>query len=257
MIITGENYFDKDIENAFFGSSQYKNFLKCPAEAVAKLSGEYEEEKKDALLVGGYVDAHFEGTLDTYKIKNPQIFTQKGALKANFKHADYVIERIERDEMMMKFLDGEKQTIKTGNIEGVDFKIKMDSYFPNKAIVDLKVMRGIEPLWKNGVKLNFIEYWGYDIQGAIYQHIEGNKLPFYIVVATKEPEPNILIIQIPQHRLDAQMNIIKSRIKSYKAMKDGKEPLTRCEKCNYCRMTRTAKLISYDDLDEYIGGVLG
>ena len=45
------------------------------------------------------------------------------------------------------------------------FKIKIDSYHEGACIVDLKVMRDFEPVWKEGQgKLHFIEAWGYDIQ---------------------------------------------------------------------------------------------
>ena len=40
----------------------------------------------------------------------------------------------------MEYMSGEKQVIMTGEIEGVPVKIKIDSYHPNKMIVDLKVM---------------------------------------------------------------------------------------------------------------------
>ena len=74
----------------------------------------------------------------------------------------------------------------TGEISGVPFKIKMDSYHPDK-IVDLKYMASLrspnmfEPM---------VKYWGYDIQGAIYQEIvrqnTGKRLPFFLNIATKE-----------------------------------------------------------------------
>ena len=51
---------------------------------------------------------------------------------------------------------------------------------PGKAVVDLKIMRDFEPKYVDGMgKVNFIEAWGYDFQGGIYQAIEGDHLPFY------------------------------------------------------------------------------
>jgi len=255
-MVTNENYFDKEVEKEYFGNSQFKSIVECPAKFLAELNGDIMRETTDSILVGSYVDSHFEGTLDTFKMKNPQIFTKKMELKSQYRNANYIIERIENDKNMMKFLSGKKQEIKTGEIEGVKFKIKIDSYHPGKAIVDLKVMKDMRPMWRNNVKLNFIEFWKYDLQGAIYQAIEGNKLPFYIACATKEKEPDLLIIQIPQERLDMQLSIVKDKIKYLKEVKDGKEKATRCEKCDYCRRTRTAPLVSFEDLDEYIGGVL-
>jgi hypothetical protein len=96
--------------------------------------------------VGSYVDAHFEKNLDIFKAKTLEIFTMKGDLKSDYKHANYIIERIERDPMFMSFISGTPQVIKTGEIEGVPFKIKIDSYHEARnigdfeAIVDLKIM---------------------------------------------------------------------------------------------------------------------
>lgn len=90
----------------------------------------------------------------------------------------------------------------TGELFGTKWKIKMDSYIPGIAIVDLKVMASITKLeWVRDIGyLDFVRYWGYDIQGAIYQEIvrqnTGKKLPFYIAGATKESETDIRIIHI-------------------------------------------------------------
>ena len=68
-----------------------------------------EMEKTTALLVGSYVDSHFEGTLDLFKAQNPEIFTKKGELKAEYRKAEEIINRIERDPLFMMFMSGEKQ----------------------------------------------------------------------------------------------------------------------------------------------------
>ena len=100
--LTAENYFSAEASMKYMGSSQFKSFLKCEAAALAELRGEYERPVTDALLIGSYVDAHFEGTLDIFKAKHPEIFTQKGELKAQYKHAEYMIQRAERDDTFMR-----------------------------------------------------------------------------------------------------------------------------------------------------------
>ena len=88
------------------------------------------------------------------------------------------------------------------------FKIKIDSLHSDK-IIDLKIMKDFKSIWVDGEgKIPFVEAWRYDIQAAIYQEIErqtrgdfAEKLPFYIVGATKENEPDMAIISIPQQRL--------------------------------------------------------
>ena len=54
--LTSENYFSPENELFYMGSSQFKNFQKCEASALAELRGEYEREITDVLLVGSYVD---------------------------------------------------------------------------------------------------------------------------------------------------------------------------------------------------------
>ena len=252
MEINSSNYFSPENNLKYCGSSQFKSFLRCPAQAMAELRGEWQREETTALLIGSYVDAWFEGTLDTFKAEHPEILKKDGTLKAEFVKADEIIVRVSRDELFMKYMGGQKQVIRTGSIEGVPFKIKMDSYHEGKAIVDLKVIKDFEPLWneERGIRQDFIQYWGYDFQAAIYQAIEGNKLPFYICAVTKESIPDFDIIQVPQTWIDSAMAIIKNEIGIIDAYKRGKLEPPRCGKCAYCRETK--KLDRVRSADEFL-----
>ena len=242
-MLTNENYFSPENQMKYMGVSQFKAFEKCEAAALAELTGEYQREKTVSLLVGSYVDAHFEGTLDVFKAQNPEIFTKKGELKAEYRKADTIIQRIERDPLFMTFLSGEKQVIMTGTIEGVPVKIKIDSYIRGKLIDDLKVMKDFAPVYvpEQG-RLNWIEAWGYDLQGAIYQEIvrqnTGEKLPFYLSAVTKEPEPDIDIIELPQAYLDVSLVHFRENVIRYDGIKKGLFQPKRCEKCDYCKRTK-------------------
>ena len=249
-MLTNENYFNLENELKYFGSSQFKNFIDCEASALAQIRGEYVREKTDAMLVGSYVDAHFEQTLDLFKAQNPSIFTKNGELKANFKLAEDIINRIEKDDMFMKYMSGEKQVIKTGKLFNHDFKIKIDSYHPGKCIVDLKIMKDFEPIWiADRGKLHFIEAWRYDFQAAIYQAIEGNKLPVIIAAATKQKDAiDIELFKIPQQKIDSALKIIEAYIDRFADIKKGIIEPTRCEKCTHCRKTKVLKTIrEYED----------
>ena len=161
MSLTRENYFSRENQMKYMGASQFKAFCRCSAAALAEIKGEYTRKTTSALLVGSYVDAHFEGTLDLFRGQNPEIFTKNGDLKSEYRQAEEIISRIERDPMMMKYLSGRKQVIMTGEIEGVPFKIRMDSYHPGAAIVDQKIMRDFESVWLPGQgRLSFIDAWG-------------------------------------------------------------------------------------------------
>ena len=170
MQLTSENYYSKEANQEYMSVSGYKDFagtygkMPCEFYGMEKLNGRWEDEKSTALLVGSYVDSYFEGSLEQFKKDNPEIFTQKGELKANFKQAEEIIARIERDEYFMKYMSGQKQVIMTGELFGAKWKIKMDSYIPGVAIVDLKVMASITDLkWVKDIGyLDFVRYWGYD-----------------------------------------------------------------------------------------------
>lgn len=251
-MITSENYFSRENQMKYFGASQFKSFCSCEAAALAEIMGEYVPEETAALLVGSYVDAHFEGTLDVFKAQNPVIFTQRGELKSEYKRAEQIIQRLERDELFMRYMSGEKQVIMTGELFGYSWKIKIDSYLKGQAIVDLKIMKDFAPIWVEGQgKIPFIEAWGYDIQGAIYQAVEDNSLPFIIAGATKEPVTDLNLFSVPQSKLDIALKIIEAQIDRFADIKAGLIQPMRCEKCDYCKETKVLTgIVPYDAGEE-------
>ena len=261
MVLTADNYYSAEANRQYMSVSQFKDFngtygkMACEFEAMEKLAGRWKPEQSTALLVGSYVDSYVEGTLDDFKIRNAEIFTQKGELKAPYKKAEEIIARIERDKYFMKYLSGEKQTIMTAELFGCDWKIKMDSYLPGKAIVDLKVMASITDLkWVKDIGyLDFVRYWGYDLQGVIYQKIveinTGKKLPFFIAAVTKENEPDIRIIQVTQNYLDEALGVVEANIRRVLSVKTGEAEPDRCDICDCCKHNRVLKApISIIDL---------
>ena len=155
----------------------------------------------------------------------------------------------------MKYMSGEKQKIMTGELFGALWKIKMDSYIPNVAIVDLKVMASVTDLkWVRDIGyLDFVRYWGYDIQGAVYQKIvelkTGKKLPFYIAAATKEKQPDIRIIHVTQNYLDEALHVVEANLPRVLRVKSGQTAPDRCDLCDCCRFNRVLTApISINDL---------
>lgn len=244
MILTAENYFSPENQLAYMGASQFKSFRSCEAAALAEIRGEYRQEETTALLVGSYVDAYFEGTLDFFKPQHPALFKKDGGLKSEYVQAEQIIQRIERDEMMMRYMSGQKQVIMTGEIAGVPFKIKIDIYHPGRAIVDQKIMKDFEPIWNptEGHRVPYWLNWGYAFQGAIYREIvrqnTGDTLPFMIAGATKQKITRLEIGQIAPETLDYHLDIVKHEAPRFAAMKRGEAKPERCEECDYCAETK-------------------
>jgi hypothetical protein len=261
FVLTADNYYSKEADMKYMSVHQYLDFVGhmgvhgCEEMAMAKLKGEFEQETTTAKLVGSYVDSYFEGTLEQFKQEHPECFTQKGELKASFKQAEKMIERCEKDSYFMSTMQGEKQVIMTAYLFGCEWKIKMDSYLPGKAIVDLKTSADIHKAWKvqDYGYASFVEYWGYTLQMAVYQKVveinTGKKLPCYISVVTKEDSPEIAVINIDQMTLDHALNEIEMNMPSVLMVKSGEAETVRCEKCDYCKATKVLKgAISYMDL---------
>lgn len=271
--VTSANYYSPELQMEYMGSTQYKAFQKCEAAALAQLKGEYAPPATTALLVGGYIDAHYAGEMAEFRKAHPEIFKRDGTLKSEYTHAERIIQRMESDRLYSLLMSGKKQVIRTGTIAGVPFKIRIDSLldadtcqtivneFPEAAealgmcdgaIVDQKAMKDFAPVWSDEEhrKVNFVEAWGYDIQGAIYQEIEGNMLPFILAPGTKEDSPDLEALYIPDSDLAAKLAEVEDNAPRYQAIKEGRIAPIRCGKCAYCRATkRLTGIIDYKNLD--------
>ncbi len=260
MKLTSKNYYSQKANQAYFSVSQIKDFMKCEAMAMAKINGEWSEPPTAAMMIGSYVDAYFEGTLDNFKNENPEIFKKDGSLKSDYTKAEKIIERCESDELFMMCMSGEKQVIMTGELFGAKIKIKMDSYIPHELINDLKIIANLRDVsyayvGRQAIKQSFIEKWGYDLQLAVYQEVvrqnTGEVLPCTISAADKGEYTDIACILIPDDQLHFQLykNGLEFKIHRYLQVKNFNEEPIRCEHCNYCKATRKLdRLITPDEL---------
>jgi len=245
MELNSNNYFSAEANAAYWSVSQFKAFNKCEAAGLAETRNEYAREETDALLIGSYVDAYFAGTADEFAQQHrDQMYSKRGGgLLAKFKQANDMIEAVNRQPLMINYLTGEKQVIMTAELFGVPWKIKMDVYMPDVRIVDLKTVKDFDTIWDPAYgRRSWIEAWGYDIQGAIYQKVvelnTGKRLPFYIAAVTKERIPDVKVIEIPQHVLDAALNMVGAKIERFDLIKSGDVVPIRCETCEYCKRTK-------------------
>ena len=168
MKLTQSNYYGKKSNLEYFSVSQFKDFMKCPAMAMAKIKGEYEQGESRALLLGSYVDEMLTGTRESQmkflEENHSDLFKKNGDYYADVNQAADTIERIKKQPLMMKYLAGKHQVIMTGEIEGVPFKIKMDSFKKCEYIADLKYMASLR---SPNLFQPMVKYWGYDIQAAV------------------------------------------------------------------------------------------
>jgi hypothetical protein len=245
MQLTESNYFSREAEQFYMGSTQYKNFVACESQALAIIRGDYVPETSTALLVGSYVDAHFSRTLDVFKAQHPEIFKRDGGLKSEYEHANNIIARIERDEQFMAAISGQSQVIMTGEVEGIPVKIKIDSLLPDRTC-DLKIMKDFDSVWsaEDGQRVPWWKAWRYDIQGALYQFVraqnEGGEIkPFGIAGATKEKEPDIGLFDVGQATMDAALEEIRANIVYFDGLKKGLYEPEPCGKCAWCRSQKT------------------
>ncbi len=270
MKLTNKNYYGKAANNEFMSVSQFKAFKQCEAMALAELKGEYERPKSKALLLGSFVDEMLTGTKKSqigFVYDNFSELFQKSSKLSKLDDAgrmtfitDYfadlfnsdnkpyaeivqaleTIEKIKKQPLMMQHFKSKHQVIMTGEIAGVPFKIKMDNYKPGEFIADGKYMASLrspnlfEPM---------VKYWGYDIQGAVYQEIvyqnTGERLPFYLDIATKETPTHLAVAEIKQYDLDDALDIVIKNAPRYQAIKNGEIEPERCGEydCNYCTET--------------------
>lgn len=239
MTLTNGNYYSGEANREYMSVSQYKQFKSCEAAAMAQLKGEWQMPKTTALLVGSYVDSWFEGTLEEFKAENPEIFKKDGTLGADYIQAEEIITRVQADPLFMKFMSGRKQVIRTAELFGCPWKIKIDSRLRDK-IVDLKVMRSMERIMGK----SFVEYWGYDLQMAIYAAVEEKalkrKAPLstYLAVVTKQIPADIELIEIPKWRREELLQDVERSMPHILAVKSGKAEPERCGVCEYCRSTK-------------------
>ena len=272
-VVTPENYYSPEMNMAYMGSTQFKAFEKCEAAALAELRGEYTPPTSQAFLVGGYIDAWFSGELPLYQAQHPEIFKRDGTLKAEYVKATEIVARLQADELYSMLMSGKKQVIRTGVIADVPFKVKIDSLldtntcnvianrwphtaaalsFCDGAIVDQKIMRDTAEVWseEDHCRLPFVEAYGYDLQGAIYQAIEGHFLPFILAVGTKEDAPDLAALYINDDDLAAKLAEVEDRAPRYQAIKEGKVEPRRCEHCAYCRATkRLTAILDYREMN--------
>lgn len=259
---TSEQYYGQQANFEFMSASQLKAFIgtpgitACEERAVAELNGQYVRPESNALTIGSYVDVMLTGTEDEqheFRESHPEMVSSRGAtkgqLKAEYRSVNDMVARAFEDKanggIFMRALEGERQKVVTGEIHGHKFKGRID-VLGDGFITDLKTVENVNKRYYNDGWWDFISWWGYDLQGAIYQELvfqsTGNKLPFYIAALSKQTPCDIDLIQVPQDRLNEAMErVAPSALDRIAALKSGEIKPTRCGRCDWCRATKVIR----------------
>ncbi|WP_363473573.1 PD-(D/E)XK nuclease-like domain-containing protein [Companilactobacillus musae] len=277
--LTQNNYYDLSTDISWQSPTFFKKFLACEAETMAELNKEYKPDFKEALLVGNYLHTYFESPEAHLKFvfdNKWDIFSKKKATKkdaadgldrngqvlknsitAPFEQAERMIQALATDEGFIDNYQGDKEVIVTGQIDGVNWKGKVDCLNLDKGyFIDLKTTQQLDKKYWNVEEHgwdSFVAHWNYQLQMYVYQQLilqtYGVLCTPYIIAVTKEKIPAKAIISIPEERMleaEDQIYEMQDHIEDVKA---GRVEPTRCGKCDYCKSTaKLGKIVSMDDL---------
>ena len=271
MKLNESTYYSVAANKKYCSASQYKSFIGvpfmpgCEARTMAELNGEYTPETTKAMLIGSIVDALWEGaTPEELVDRFPDCVSSRGAtkgqIKSEYMQAIQLFNRTKQDPLFSKYMSGEKQVIMTGKIEGLPFKIKMDSFHSGIAIVDLKTTQDSHPMHRyydkmTGQRLPFYLWHGYQTQLSIYREVvrqqTGDTLPCFIAAIDKKPHPRPEIIQLDDVLLDEALEEVKRNCQKIIMLKSGDIEPIRCEDddCDYCRDTYQCKGITSSEFE--------
>lgn len=257
MKLNSQNYHSREANEFYLSNSQYGDFMTCEAMALAKIRGDFVDPPNDACLIGSYVHAAVEGTLDEFKASEPALFKSNGELYAKYEYADRMVRALKNDKLIQYLLQGKKEVIMTAEMFGAPWKVKLDNYVRGRFFADLKTVASIRrKVWnqKYGYT-NFVQAYEYPRQIAIYTEIEKRSwgsnswIESFIIAVSKEEEPDKEVISIPFEDLEIELAEVEENMPRILAVKSGLEPPERCETCKYCRRTKQLTgAIHYMDL---------
>ena len=266
MILTAENYHSVEANQEYMSNSQFGNFTKCEAMAMATLDGDWESESTGPMMQGSYVHAWNESKLEQFKARHPELYKNDGNLYAKYSDMDDIIEVIKNDPKFMDALSGKKEVIFTAELFGAKWRIMIDSYKPeNSRFGDLKVLAGLSgsrfKVYNEEFNIyqNVFEAYGYYRQVAIYSEIErlANKRETYfepfLAIATKEKYPDKAIVsfvcdmygtkatdlyQSLVEFIQLELKYVSEKMPRILKVKAGEIKPMRCEVCDYCKSTK-------------------
>ncbi|MER2111137.1 MAG: PD-(D/E)XK nuclease-like domain-containing protein [Solibacillus isronensis] len=252
LLLNQNNYYSKEANRDYMSVSQFKQAVECEARAVAELNGEYSRPNSNALTVGSYVHAAFESNevFNQFIEDNKKVIVNtRGNKYADFITADKMIESLKNDKFAMFALEGEKESIYTGELFGIYWKIKVDNInHERKLFSDLKTTQELgKRYWSEKYNgwVSFVQAYDYVLQMYVYREIifqnTGEYYKPYIVAVTKQDPPDKAILHFDDSRFELEKDYVQTYLPSIIQAKNSEKEPVRCEKCDYCRSTKQLK----------------
>lgn len=262
--LTRDNYYGKESSWQYMSVSQYKRFERCEAAALAELKSEWNpDSSKIPLLVGNYVHSYFESEAEHAAFieeNKDKMFSKRaphGLLK-DFKIAEQMIQRVEREPLFNYLWQGESEHILNEELYGVEWKARIDMLNVESGyFVDLKTTMQLDKRFYNkkyGGYVSFVEEYGYILQMAVYEKLLEKKFgkPFkgYIYAVTKQTPSDVAAITTEPQKITFELNELQNNIKRVEKVKNGQTEPNHCGACDYCREHK--KLIDFVTPSELI-----
>ena len=262
-VLSDQNYYGSTANWQYMSVSEYKSFKQCEAMALATLNGDYEPiSDPTALLVGNDLDSYFESPESHEKFisqnKDKMFSSRKpyGLLKS-FQIAEQMIKRLEDEPAFINLYQGEKESIVTGELYGVEWKGKIDCLnVKDGYFVDIKTTKDIhERKWDETYcqRATFIERYGYVLQMAVYKTLLEMKYDreFTPIIAavSKQTPSEAKLIMIDEDKMNFELSLLEENIDHVEKVKTGQAEPIGCGRCEYCRShERITEFVNMEDL---------
>lgn len=259
MTLNRQNYYDSSTDLVYQSPTYFKKFLACEAETMAEIKGEYKPDFKNALLVGNYLHSYFESPeshQEFIEANHDEITKKNGSLLSDYVKADKMIETLANDDKFNQLYQGDKEIIVTGQIDGVDWKGRIDCLNLDRGyFIDLKTTQDLDKKYwipESRKPVRFAVAWNYQLQMYAYQELIYQQFGVwcepYIVAVTKQDPPDKQMYSIPNELLSEAQTQVEENQQHIEQVRHGEVEPKRCEKCEYCRSTKVLDdIISVDE----------
>lgn len=279
LLLNSENYYSPAADQEYMSCSQYSAFVgvaddrPCPARAMAKIWGRFEEKPRDAFIHGNYFhtaleseeahktfcDSNFNNIYETKEVTVVKATKTSPPIKETvikrkyvaYERLDECLQIVRTDPTFKKLLeaDGENEAILTGEIHGVPWRIRCDKIiYQNHIIVDWKTCASLSEMHYSPLKkdrVTFVEHYGYLMRAAVYMEIYRQNYgvfpSFVLACVTKQeyPAKGVYVIHpaTDEAVLQYELDKIKENLPFFMPVKERRTAPKRCGECEYCRKT--------------------